>query len=913
MRGFPLSSKLRPNRRCPYKSSPALVNYSSSRVTTLREAIADSESPLVENDYPNAVIGLVAILYALDRQKRATSVECFCLELSRPELTWHVYFDSLGDLCGCLASARKDVGGTRNPTVTFSNLIAPYGDLRAIARRLRAIEFAGQTIQYIRQPNGSTQGTNAALHVFRPRAGEAPLCSPSLEKWYTNFPLRGEFQGLVAFAARLGELLLACSQTTFAQLSLGDALSCFQVPLSLGQCHILRDNRGSLAGFLTWAWVDRLREDLPRFATLRHRPIHPLWNDGTSLLLCDVAIGDSLAGADLNPVVDLVRGECSDVFYLEAYPGCLAIRGTPLPLEALRSDIYDKRPTATARTRTQSTRRMTTGTPTQPLSVRDLMLDSRCALKVPMVPLKTASISWLNTRLMHADPLYTSLQCNEDSYRHELLKRCAVVLLGSSLDRSEGHSRAVCSHGYVDRYGGEGIGKNGGSGRSAYVDRYYLKGVGRSPLIHSSIDETHATGGAYLEECVRETIFSEIVSYEFPAGAIPVLAILDTGVDVVWQEYLGPRAERQAILVRPAFLRPAHGELAHFFIANSMHEVGLDVQRVVAFFEKLDGGQGPLAVKRTVERFADAWARQMAYAFVHRLPHCGNVTSNISLEGALVDFGATSAVPTWGAARVRQGHATFGDELGNILGATRRLCAAARHFWLRDRSSEWDAGVAAHVAQRYTDTLLVEVLRICGLPRWIAEEACRGAHKSEIARVFVALRKFCARDHYTIILEGAAPRIPFDIPKVWDDPPPRHLIALRGLITRLIPESHRELCRQRSALLSRDRAMLSRERAKKMLYGMLAPGTVTQQVAGKAVEGLIARVVENSRRDSRMESAEGSLISGFQYDRGYSTITVSDGSLGRTSLIREEPWAPVFAPLAHDCSPSVAPPVATAD
>jgi hypothetical protein len=86
----------------------------------------------------------------------------------------------------------------------------------------------------------------------------------------------------------------------------------------------------------------------------------------------------------------------------------------------------------------------------------------------------------------------------------------------------------------ADRYGGAGIGRNGGSGRNALVNGFLVKGVGRTPLVGQSTPLSHASGGAYLEECVREAIFSEVVSHDFPYGAVPALGILGTGLVQDW-------------------------------------------------------------------------------------------------------------------------------------------------------------------------------------------------------------------------------------------------------------------------------------------------------------------------------------------------------------------------------------------
>src|ERR1700681_3918252 len=52
----------------------------------------------------------------------------------------------------------------------------------------------------------------------------------------------------------------------------------------------------------------------------------------------------------------------------------------------------------------------------------------------------------------------------------------------------------------ADRYGGMGIGPNGGSGRAGYLAGVHIKGIGPTDLIGSGNDGFHATGSMYLQE-----------------------------------------------------------------------------------------------------------------------------------------------------------------------------------------------------------------------------------------------------------------------------------------------------------------------------------------------------------------------------------------------------------------------------
>jgi hypothetical protein len=109
--------------------------------------------------------------------------------------------------------------------------------------------------------------------------------------------------------------------------------------------------------------------------------------------------------------------------------------------------------------------------------------------------LPDARLIWLNRKVMHLDPLYDSVQ-GAEQYKKHLLLQCAYAMTDETIQNN--HVPEVISA-VADRYGGEGIGRNGGSGRACYVNGYHVKGVGRTALVSPLTDHAHASGGAYLE------------------------------------------------------------------------------------------------------------------------------------------------------------------------------------------------------------------------------------------------------------------------------------------------------------------------------------------------------------------------------------------------------------------------------
>jgi len=229
---------------------------------------------------------------------------------------------------------------------------------------------------------------------------------------------------------------------------------------------------------------------------------------------------------------------------------------------------------------------------------------------------------------------------------------------------------------YADRYGiSSGRSVHGGSGRVATIGCFQAKGIGLTPLVGTGSNRVHSSGCSSVEEGIREAIYAEIAAAEFPHGAVPVIAILDTGLSTCAPLLDGPRANniqpvRRAIIVRPAVLRVAHAERAPLFLhsvmgyANSqMH----DAQRTRDVVRRWCG-EASRRSSTNAEVFAlpelmTRIAEQIAFGQVHRLFNGGYFSSNLTLGGALLDYGGTRSLPNWVNARTLDGIVGFGEEM----------------------------------------------------------------------------------------------------------------------------------------------------------------------------------------------------------------------------------------------------------
>ena len=494
-------------------------------------------------------------------------------------------------------------------------------------------------------------------------------------------------------------------------------------------------------------------------------------------------------------------------------------------------------------------------------------------LPVTLRRLRHARVLWLNGHVAAHDPAYAAAGGTPAAYEQHLLANCgyAVALPGAEFDDGD---EVVA---YADRYGGPGIGLNGGSGRAAVLGGYHVKGIGRTPLVSAATDAAHASGGAYLEEAVRETIFAEVVRSEFPHAAVPVLAILDTGLTQDW----GPTRERRVLVIRPCFVRPAHFVRAVAYFSGNPTEGAADSARVRHMF---DGCLHLLGRPAFVERCRTLWtnwATQLAYGFVHRLPHGSNTISNICLDGKLVDFGATSAVPSWADTATMLARVPF-EALQALLP---RVLRSDAYFYGRhlDPALAEDAvldTLADHVGQAFRRTTVTEVLRLAGVPRALAAQQAEGADGQRWWQLVQALIADCQREQVDLSERGAPHGRPWRFAALWSSSVPAALRPLRDALEAIVPPAQRELAVRRCALLAATRHGLLREQVKPVIRRQVDPANEGLAPQRAVIEDFICARVAASRRDPGIDAADAACV-GFAVGQAvsYALFQAEDGTL----------------------------------
>jgi len=373
--------------------------------------------------------------------------------------------------------------------------------------------------------------------------------------------------------------------------------------------------------------------------------------------------------------------------------------------------------------------------------------------------------------------------------------------------------------GFADRYGGSGIGRNGGSGRNVVIGKVQIKGVGRTPLVSPDMPESHASGGAFLEECIREAIFAGVVAHDFPYGAIPVKEIMDTGECQSWPAHVQPARERRVLLVRPLFVRPAHFERALSFDLPRLEQARKDHERVAAVLERSASALGSDAFVALLDSFWPKWAHQLAYGFVHRLSHGNNTSSNIAVDGRLLDFGAASTLPSWANTASSYFHDPVATRFNCIAQAIRSTSYyIGRHLgWQMARPADVERKIE-RCAESFRRAMVFEVLRLSGVPDPMAFEVVTGSWREDAVVAVKAAIDDAQQVQLDLLEPTAMGHVDWPMARLWEREPPDSLGLLRRFLQSLIGRSLREECRQTHARLSRTRAKLFKPHLRQSIF-----------------------------------------------------------------------------------------------
>jgi hypothetical protein len=430
---------------------------------------------------------------------------------------------------------------------------------------------------------------------------------------------------------------------------------------------------------------------------------------------------------------------------------------------------------------------------------------------------------------------------------------CAVRILRRT------HQREATEVGWADRYGGAGLGNNGGAGRGAIVNGYYVKGIGRTPLLGRGKMHGHSNGFLFLEEAVRECVFGSIFAIELPWGAARPLAVIDTwGRPSLRHEVPQDFLSRAVLVVRQNVLRPAHLERAVLYQAAAPFAGALDEIRVQANIESAIEKVGRDALLEAYIEFWCRWSEQVAYQFIHRISQSLPATSNTALDGRLLDFGAARTSPSWGAYVLGPGLPSSGQEFETLqdflmnggVDVIRRIAPEESADCIADH-------VRGECARRYTETIAIEALRLLGLRReaatkWLSNPGAHERLNRVLWPIISRSQKYCS---YEVL--WPEDEWHWSLSKIWDQSIPKFLRPLREIAEDIAKP--REPVINRSKFRLRSRPRLNYDALRSEIFSHFHDDLGDTHHRGRFASFVCRTIVEN-RRDSRVEPLRGTPI-----------------------------------------------------
>lgn len=203
----------------------------------------------------------------------------------------------------------------------------------------------------------------------------------------------------------------------------------------------------------------------------------------------------------------------------------------------------------------------------------------------------------------------------------------------------------------AERYGGNGVYRNGGGSRCGNMAGYQLKGIGPNPLVGDHARTWHSYGGLNARDAVYEALMAQILHRVLPIGTAKVHGIILTSSAGAYYE--GDEAGAPwtrgwgAILVREICLRPGHFLRVPDYKPKRGGPVRLapDSIRVKCINRALRAAFPN--TEEFIQRlggFLRNCANQFAVAKLARLTHGSVCPSNLCFDGRWIDLTNTSFI-----------------------------------------------------------------------------------------------------------------------------------------------------------------------------------------------------------------------------------------------------------------------------
>lgn len=196
----------------------------------------------------------------------------------------------------------------------------------------------------------------------------------------------------------------------------------------------------------------------------------------------------------------------------------------------------------------------------------------------------------------------------------------------------------------IERYGGSGLGGNGGGARAANICEAQVKGIGANIVVGEGVPNHHGYGGLDIYCAVIEVVSTELLNAIMPVGAIANKGL------ILIDRHAGAYDKTECwavLLVREIPLRPGHLLHASDFRPKASNNwvYRSEESRIRSIYRDLDRTAGSTNFIMYLGKFLAATANQFAFARMNRLLHGGLSESNMSIDGKWLDVPLAGFVP----------------------------------------------------------------------------------------------------------------------------------------------------------------------------------------------------------------------------------------------------------------------------
>jgi hypothetical protein len=290
----------------------------------------------------------------------------------------------------------------------------------------------------------------------------------------------------------------------------------------------------------------------------------------------------------------------------------------------------------------------------------------------------------------------------------------------------------------AERYGGAGIGNNGGGGRVGNFGGFQIKGTGPNPLGDNTNSTWHSYGSLHLVDAAYEAIMSTILNRMLPLGCVKTYGLIFTnsrGALHAKGSALHPTSG--ALLVRDLSVRPAHFMRAALFLPKKSSNLLPDRHRVRMVNRQLrkEFGHDNNYIKY-LGTFILSAAKQFAFALAARITHGALTPSNICLDGRWIDLTETRFLP--GGTNF-YGQSPFYQDAQIVV----KVIAELAHVYGKSNGVQFNlAPLIAYYQKVFDSCFAYYSLAILGLPAARQTEAAESDEGKLIAKALVAVITF---------------------------------------------------------------------------------------------------------------------------------------------------------------------------